>query len=208
MRKILPNAAMAGFVICLGLPSSCLAGPILMNPLLIGAVSYDTGVEPGVNTFDLYNLTGSAISPDGIADAELFSGTLTVDVQGVGDEVFNYNGVDIFGDNTTLASFVPSTDILSAVLSLTLSNSIGVNVFDDNGIPGVTNLEPVSDTILPLNGGTQLTACDGSGSPCSAAPIFVNAAPAQSEVPEPSTLWLLASGLGSVLATGCRFRRK
>jgi hypothetical protein len=209
MKRSLPLAALGLLAVCLVLPTSSLAdpAPALANPLLIGALSYDTGVVPGVDTFDLYNLTGGVISPDGVVDPEVFSGTLTVDVAGVGDEVFTYNDVDIYGDNATLASFLPSTDILSAELSLLLSNSAAVNVFDDNGNLAVANLSGVPETSLPLNGGAQLTPCDGTGNLCSSAAIYVNAVPATS-MPEPSALWLLASGLGSVLVVRRRWLRK
>jgi hypothetical protein len=76
LRKTIPIAAIAAAAICLALSTSCLAAPVLTNPLFMGVMSYDSGVEPGVNTFDLYNLTGGAISPDGIAYAEVFNGTL------------------------------------------------------------------------------------------------------------------------------------
>jgi hypothetical protein len=209
MKRSLPLASLAVLALCLVLPNSSLAdpAPALSNPILIGALSYDTGVVPGLNTFDLYNLTGGVISPDGVVNPEVFSGTLTVDVAGVGNEVFTYSGVDIAGDNAMLASFLPGTDILSAELTLLLSNSTAVNVFDDNGNQELANLSTVPGTSLPLNGGAQLTPCDGTGNPCSDAAIYVNAAPATS-VPEPSTLWLLASGLGGVLAVRRRWLRR
>ncbi len=202
MKRSLSLAILAVPAVCLVLPSSSLVAQALTNPLTIGILSYDTGVDPGVDTFDLYNLTGGVVSPDGIVDPETFSGTLTVDVSGVGDEVFDYSDVDIYGDNLTLASFLPSTDILSAELTLVLSNSTAVNIVDDNGNPAVVNLNAVPDTTLS-NGGAALTACDGSGSPCSSEVISVTAVP-ETAVPEPSTLWLLAIGFGGLLLAAKR----
>ena len=192
MRKSLSFAIVAVCALGLALPRTGLADTVT-QPLLIGSLSFDSGIVPGYNSFDLTNLTGGIISPDGIADAETFSGTLTVDVSGVGNETYTYSGVDINGNNATLASFLPSADILSATLSLTLSNSTGVNVYGDHGGATVVNLEPVADTTLvsPATG--------------SAAAIYVNAEPTGTVIPEPSTLWLLGSGLASILATKRRW---
>jgi hypothetical protein len=203
MRKSLLFAVVTVLAVGLALPNACRA-----DSLLIGVVSFDSGVYPGVNSFDLYNLTGGEISPDGIADNEMYSGTLTVNVQGIGEEVFSYNNVDIYGNNAMLAMFSPSANILSATLSLTLSNSTGVNIYDDDGNPAVANLEAVADTPLPLNGGSELTPCDGSGSPCSEASVYVNTAPSVAVTPESSTFWLVLIGLGGAMAMRNRWQRK
>lgn len=173
--------------------------------LFIGGISFDsTGL--GTNTFDLNNFTDGFVSPDGIADSELFSGSLTVHFQGGSSSVYNFSGIDPLGVVSPTIVTLPGTDnILSATLSLTLSNSIGVNIFDDLGNPVVANLASVPNiTVAPLGGGTILTACDANGDPCSSSAVYVSTAPVTPTIPEPDTFWLVASG-GGALALRRRF---
>jgi hypothetical protein len=162
------------------------------DTLTVGALLYDTGVVPGLDSFDLYNLTYGFQSPDGIADLELLSGSLTVDLSGGATAVYNFSDIDNNGG--TIATVLPGEVIVSATLSVTLSNYIGVNILDDLGNPGVANLQAVSNTSLPTVG-SALFACDGSGSACSESIITVDTSPAVGAVPEPPPLLLMGTGL-------------
>lgn len=179
------------------------------DTLLIGQISFDSGVSPDGNTFDLYNLTGGLIDPDGIVDNEVFSGTLAVMPVGGSTTVYTFSDIDDTGGPSggTIATLLSSEQIASATLSLTLGNSSGVNIYDDSGNPAVVDLLGVSDPSLPLNGSLALTPCDGSGSTCSSAAIYVDTAPPVSPVPEPGTVWLALAGLGGLAAVGRRIRR-
>jgi hypothetical protein len=175
------------------------------DSLLIGQISFDSGVSPDGSTFDLDNFTDGLIDPDGIADSELFSGALTV-VSSGGTKVYAFSDIDFNGG--TLATIAPGTDIVSATLALSLSNSTGVNIFDDGGNSAVANLQGVSNTDLPLvNLSQALTSCDGSGSPCSQAVIYVDTAPSGGVVPEPATLWLMLTGFSGAAALRRRLCR-
>ena len=147
--------------------------------LLVGELSFDD-IGTG-DAFDLLNLTDGLVSPDGIADNELFSGSLSVNIQGVGTEVYTYSGIDSLVTGVispTIVVLPYSDDIVSATLTLTLGNSAGVNIFDDLGNPAVVNLLAVPNTSLPpLVAGRDLTACDANGDPCSQALISVDTAP-------------------------------
>jgi hypothetical protein len=170
------------------------------SDLLIGQLSFDD-VGTG-DAFDLNNFTDGLQSPDGIADNDLFSGSLTVDIQGVGDEVFNYSGIDSLltgAVSPTIVVLPYSDEIISATLTLSLSKTTGVNIFNDSGSPAVANLLGVPSTSLPpLVAGQDLTACDANGDPCSQANIYVNTAPPPPPpgvTPEPESLWLVATGV-------------
>jgi hypothetical protein len=178
------------------------------DTLTIGYISFDSGVVDGENSFDLYNFTGGLLEPgaDLVADDLLFSGVLTYDDGGTTHTV-DFSNVDVDGGSpTTIASVLSTDDILSASLALTLSNSTGVNIYDDGGNATIANLQSVPNT--PLAG--PLVACDGSGSyPCSNAIVTVDTAAAgiPPTVPEPSSWMLLGTGLlGMVLMFKLRFR--
>jgi hypothetical protein len=179
------------------------------SSLLVGELSFDD-IGTG-NALDLLNLTDGLSDPDGIADNELFSGSLSVNIQGLGTELYNYSGIDslVTGVVSPTIIVLPYSDgIVSAVLTLTLGNSTDVNIFDDSGNPAVANLLPVPDTSLPsLVVGQDLTACDAYGDPCSQALISVDTEPPSSPTPEPQSLWLVATGIGSTLSM-IRCRRK
>lgn len=170
--------------------------------LFIGDISFDsTGL--GTNTFDLFNFTDGFISPDGIADSELFSGSLTVNFQGGTHTAYNFSDIDALGAVSPTIVALPDTDnITSATLLITLSNSTGVNIFDDLGNPAVANLQSIPTiSVLPLPGQTYLTPSDANGDPNSQTSIYVNTAPVNtSPTPEPDTFLLVASGLGGALA--------
>jgi hypothetical protein len=176
--------------------------------LLIGQISFDaSGTD---NTFDLYNLTDGLSNPDGIADNVLFSGSLAVDVLGVGTQVYTFSDIDSLLTGVTSPTIIglPTGDnILSATLTLTLSSSTGVNIFDDGGNPAVANLLAVPNISVPILSGSFLTPCDPQGDPCSQTNIYVDTAPAGSVIPEPGTLWLVTSGIVGVVASGRRWRK-
>lgn len=178
------------------------------DSLLIGELSFDD-VGTG-NAFDLYNVTDGLSDPAGIADNDLFSGSLSVNIQGVGIQVYNYSGIDSLltgAVSPTIVVLPYSDDIVSAILTLTLGNSTGVNIFDDLGNPAVANLLTVPNTSLPpLVVGQYLTACDANGDPCSQALISVDTAPTVTAVPEPDSLLLVVTGIGSAI-TMIRRRR-
>jgi len=192
-------------VLGFGLPSASHADTL--NPLLIGYVSFDSGVSPDGNSFDLYNMTGGfAGPPDSIIDDLQFSGTLTVTPTTSNPETFTFSGVEDMNQAgpATLVTVPDDVTISSAVLSITLSNSTGVNIYDDNGNPAVVSLSPVGD--VSLNGLPFLTPCDGSGSPCSSAAVYVDAA-LPSSVPEPGTWNLVLTGMAALAGCGRRLRR-
>ncbi len=175
------------------------------TPIALGYLSLDSGVLPGQNSFDLYNFTSGLLAPgpDAVSDDLLFSGSLSVNESGT-VSVFNFSNVDVDGGSfTTIGSALSSADILFATLSLTLSKSAGVVVYNDSGNQTTVNLQDVPYTTLP----GELIPCDGSGSACSNATLTVDVAPpgSPSPTPEPSSILLLGTGLIS-LAFCRRFR--
>jgi hypothetical protein len=174
------------------------------DTLLLGDLSFDSGVSPDGNSFDLYNLTGGLIDPDGIIDDLEFSGTLVVTPASGPLETYTFSGIDDAGG--TIVTIPDDVDVVSAVLSITLSSTTGVNIYDDSGNPAVVSLASVDDVSLPLNGLPALTPCDGSGSTCSSAAFYVDTASA-SAVPEPATWELVLTGLAALAGCGRRLRR-
>jgi len=168
------------------------------SDLLIGQLSFDdlgTG-----DAFDLDNFTDGLVNPDGIADNELFSGSLSVDIQGIGTQVYTFSDIDSLltgAVSPTIVVLPYSDDILSATLTLTLSNSTGVNIFDDSGNSAVADLLTIPDT--PVTPGVDLTFCDAAGDPCSPALIYVETAPPAAATPEPDSIWLVATGIGGAI---------
>jgi hypothetical protein len=169
------------------------------DTLLLGQLSFDSGLSVDGNTFDLYNFTGNPGFSDTIVDNLVLSGTLVVTPVGGAAETFTFSGYDDSNGGPPLATIDPSISIASAVLSVTLSNSTGVNILDDSGNPAVVNLAAIADTSLA--GGSPLTPCDGSGDTCSQAALYVDTANT-SITPEPGTLSLLLTGIGGVLVAG------
>jgi len=174
------------------------------DTLLAGTISFDTGVSPSSNTFDLDNLTGvnNAGAPDAIVDDESISGSLTLYTSAGNFHQF-FSGVDDSGANATLYSLASSVQVYSAYVTFALSKSTGVNIYNDSD-PNivVANLGTVpSVTFSPLGGGTALTPCDGSGSPCATSLITVDTLPPSTGVtPEPETVWLVLTGIGGAAA--------
>ena len=123
----------------------------LADSLSIGQLSLDD-VGTG-NAFDLYNLTDGLNGFDDIADNDLFSGSLSVNIQGIGTQVFNYSGIDSVPHGGGLS------DHRCAALLLRYSvgypdvdagqRSTSVNISDDLGNPVVANLLTVSNISLP-----------------------------------------------------------
>ena len=204
MRKYRIWAVLAVFVVSFLFPRISQA-----SSLLIGQLSFD---DAGTgNAFDLNNYTDGLNDPDGIADNELFSGSLSVDIQGVGTRVYTYSDIDSLlttgAVSPTIVVLPYSDDIVSATLTLNLSNSTGVSIFDDLSNPAVANLLAVLNTSLPpLVVGQDLTACDLAGDPCSQALISVDTAPIVTVIPEPDSLLLVTTGIGSAI-TMIRRRR-
>ena len=88
MRKCLSRAVLAVIGIGFFLPQVSRA-----DSLQIGYISFDD-VGTG-DAFDLYNFTDGFVgAPDSIVDNELFSGTLTVNIQGVGNKVYAFSNID------------------------------------------------------------------------------------------------------------------
>jgi hypothetical protein len=177
--------------------------------LLIGELSFDD-IGTG-DAFDLSNFTDGLSPTDGIADDDLFSGSLSVNIQGMGNTVYVFSGIDslLTGAVSPTIVVLPYSDgVLSATLSLTLGSSTAVNILNSAGNPAVANLSAVPNTQISPSVGTTLTPCDLAGDPCSLSLIDVNTvSPTTSITPEPGTLWLAASGIGSMAAIGRKRRR-
>ena len=196
-------------VFVLGLGAPMVGRADTQNPVLLGYLSFDTGISPDGNSFDLYNMTGGfAGSPDSILDDLQFSGALTIAPTTGSPETFTFSGVEDLNlaGATTIVTIPDDLNITSAILSISLSNSTGVNIYDDSGNPAVVSLASVQDVSLPLNGLSALTPCDGSGSPCSSTAIYVNV-PAPSSVPEPGTWSLVLTCMAAIAGGGRRLRR-
>jgi hypothetical protein len=174
----------------------------LADSVPLGQISFDSTIPaagglPGVNSFDLLNLTGGLISPPspGVVDVITLSGQLTL-TESVGgsssSQTISFAGVGPF--SMDLFRISSDVQILSATLTGTLDNTL-VTL---NGGSGPVTLSSSFTVTDPFNGENGLIACDGTnGSTCSQGSLSVSTS--TSTVPEPGTLLLLASGLGSFL---------
>lgn len=160
----------------------------------IGVVAFNEFIPasspvPGLNTFDIANLTGGLLAPaPGLATVEIFNGSLLLTFSDGSTQSFAITGLSPFplipGFNPT-AIFSSDTLFLSAVLTGTLDVTF-VQLNDGT----TTNLvETFSATLNPLAGDTFLAPCTFGSTLCAQAPIV--AAP----VPEPGTIFLLGMGM-------------
>ena len=176
------------------------AQPALADSVPIGQISFDTVISPltelpAFNAFDLTNLTGGLTSPDpGVMDAISLSVQLVVTVQ-TPDGTTSLESVARSGIASN--SLIP-VDLLDLptndqVLSAVLTGTLDTTLVTLNGGGSPVTLSSSFTVTDPFNGGMTLTACTGSNA-CSQGLLS-----ASSAVPEPGTLLLLGSGLGSVL---------
>jgi PEP-CTERM motif len=166
--------------------------PAFADSVPIGQISFDVTIPaevglPGVNSFDLTNLTGGSITAPspGVVDLITLSGQLTLVESVGGAQTISFTSV---GLGVTDLFDVPSdVQIVSATLTGTLDQTLVT-------LNGGTSPVTLSTSFLvtdPFNGGIALTACDGTNT-CSQGVLSAS-------VPEPGILLLLASGITALL---------
>jgi PEP-CTERM motif len=167
----------------------------LADSVPIGQISFDVNIPaqaglPGVNSFDLLNITGGLTDPSrpGVLDVITLSGQLSLSELVGGTTVSQTIPFTSIGLLTTdLFDISSDVQILSATLTGTLDNTF---VTLNGGTSPVTLSSSFSVTD-PFNGGIPLTACDGTNT-CSQGILSATVA-------EPGSLLLLGSGIGSFL---------
>jgi hypothetical protein len=164
---------------------------ILIGQLYLDNTTPGSGGSPGVDQFDLLNLTGTAGGQGITTDVTFSNMTLSIN-GGTAVSVASLPGSDIsplYGFET-IASGLADGTITSFVLTGSLSPiQVVVN--------GITEMIAGTFTVSYSNSESPLTtsgSCQSSGTGCPEWDIDVTETPVSS-VPEPATLTLYGSGL-------------
>jgi hypothetical protein len=173
--------------------------PAFADSVPIGEISFDVTTQaglgsPGTNSFNLVDLTGPLSPTPGVATFITLSGQLTLMEGGVPTpQIIPFTNAGLLTNPTDLLDNIPG-DV--QILSATLTGTLDTTLVMLNGGSSPVTLSSSFTVTDPFNGNVPLIACDSStGNPCSQGVLSAST----STVPEPGTLLLLGSGLGSFL---------
>lgn len=174
--------------------------PAVAGDIAIGFFSFDVlipaGAGPGVNAFDVYNLTGPVFgpsigSPYAADSLTLDNATLTVNLQGGSSQLIDLGDIGpgelLDSSGNPVVQFPSTAEFISASLTATLS----ATTFQLSDGSTFNALPSISVDLIPSLGPLLAPGVDFS-------PIF--AEPASTATPEPSTAKLLGYGLAGIIA--------
>jgi hypothetical protein len=184
----------SAILLCLGLFLVVPAAPA--STILLGSLSYDTFIpasgdgSPGVNAFDIANLTGAFSLPEDfpVADDLTFqSAMLTLTLADMSQQTFDLGdiapGFLLDGDGNPLVQVSSDGNFISAEFTANLS-SLSFTLFD--GTPVTAGSSVLHALLTPSNGQTLVADADFS-------PISTSNTAATT--PEPGSILLLTGGL-------------
>lgn len=184
----------SAILLCVGLFLTAPAAPA--STILLGSLSYDTFIpasgdgSPGVNAFDIANLTGAFNLPEDfpVADDLTFqSAMLTLTLADMSQQIFDLGdiapGFLLDNDGNPVVQVRSDKNFISAEFTASLS-SLSFTLFD--GTPVTAGSSVLHALLTPSSGQTLIADADFS---------LISTSSAAATTPEPGSILLFIGGL-------------